>query len=62
MLIWLRDADTQLRELTSADGPFTACLRGHNTPRPPLIETPPDDWYDPSAMAGLGDVAPARHG
>ncbi len=63
MLVWLRDADAQLRELTSADGPFTACLRGHNTPRPPLIETPPDDWYDPSALARLGDVTrEPRHG
>jgi hypothetical protein len=58
MLIWLRDADAQLRELTSADGPFTACLRGHNTPQPPHIETLPDDWYDPSAMAPLRDVVP----
>jgi hypothetical protein len=57
MLVWLRDADAQLRELTSADGPFTTCLRGHNTPQPPQVETPPNDWYDPSAMRCLGEVS-----
>lgn len=45
MLAWQRDLDAQLRELTSADGPFASCGREHRPPPPLPVVAAPDGWY-----------------
>jgi hypothetical protein len=46
MASWLRDfLDPQLRELTSATGPFAACTDERHSPARPLRTAPPPEEY-----------------